>query len=109
PRSLCSAWVAALGLAALSAGSVHAQRIVAASGLSRSPLQFNNGTTGGYVFFQPAYVTVGTGAVLVRPNFPANLLPYYNPAAFSAPFAIPFAAAYPYYDAYAGWGVPAAI
>ena len=47
PHSL-AAWVAALVLAGTAAGSAHAQRIVGASGLTRSPLQFNNGTTGGY-------------------------------------------------------------
>src|SRR5436190_678174 len=60
--------------------------------------------------------TVGTGAVLVRPNFPANLTPRYAagfiaPFAlpFAAPLAVPYAAAYPYFDAYAGYGLPAAI
>jgi uncharacterized protein (TIGR03000 family) len=107
PHCSRAAWVAALVLAG-TAGQAHAQRIVAASGLTRSPLQFNNGTSGGYVFFQPAYVTVGTGAVLVRPNFPTNLLPNYAPT-FAPAFAVPYAAAYPYFDAYAGYGLPASI
>src|SRR5438067_7981938 len=109
-RSSRIAWAAALVLAATAVGSASAQqRIVAAAGLGRTPLQFNNGTTGGYVFFQPAYVTVGTGAVLVRPYFPSNLLPSYSAFAYAAPFAVPAAAAYPYFDAYAGWGLPAAV
>src|SRR5205085_10375209 len=42
----------------------------------------------------------------------ANLTPRYAAgfiAPFALPLAVPYAAAYPYFDAYAGYGLPAAI
>jgi uncharacterized protein (TIGR03000 family) len=104
-------WLAAFA-AAWSATPVHAQRVIGAAALTRTPLQFNNGTSGGYIFTQPALVTVGTGSTFVRPNVPFAVnptYPYLNGfgVGYGVPVAVPYAA--PFYPAFGGYSMLAPV